>query len=146
MLKTFILNVVGVKWCVDAFVSLHGIMVYSFVFRNKGLACTMLEKGHFPSWITSWLLFSCPFYWLGISYWYSIILLLNSVMLYTWICLRRWKMTYKKHMHADYAWLAYLIWWYFFFPIKSHQITGFTTLTVQETEAECDTAGDGVKQ
>lgn len=27
-----------------------------------------------------------------------------------------------------------------------NQLTGFTTLTVQETKAECEAAGDGVKQ
>lgn len=34
-------------------VCLHGMIAYFSVFRNKGLACTMLQKGHFPSWITS---------------------------------------------------------------------------------------------
>lgn len=61
--------------CRSIWVCLHEIMAYVSAFRNKGPACTMLQKGHFPSWITSWLLFSCPFYWLGILYWYSILLL-----------------------------------------------------------------------
>lgn len=32
------------------------------------------------------------------------------------------------------------------FSITIQQITSFTTLTEQETEAECAAAGDGVKQ